>query len=97
MIEVETPACMGCGQTTWLVMTEEQYFRLQSGEHVQDIFPDWSDEDRELLITGTCPTCWDEMLPPEDEEDWYPEYDDGYLNGDESACWRDSDKDWYVD
>lgn len=90
MIEVETAPCLGCGQTAWFVMTDEQYHAWKGGIHVQNIFPDWSPEDRELLSSGTCPSCWEEMwAESEDEEDWvyesmldpesdYPEYESDY-------------------
>lgn len=84
IIEVETPGCSGCGQSTWFTMSEEQFRFWQQGVHVQDIFPDWSPEDREMLISGTCPECWEEMWAeddydgPLDPESDYPEYESDY-------------------
>jgi len=109
MLEVETRPCLGCKQTTWFSMTQEQYNRWKAGEHAQDVFPDWSPGDREMLISGTCPECWDEMWAEEEEDNigWVVTDQglsalgsalsgmEGYLSGDESADWRDSDKDWY--
>jgi hypothetical protein len=110
---VHTIPCLGCGQSATFTMTEDQFNRYTAGEHVQRIFPDWPPEDREMLISGTCPPCWEEMWPDDDEEDDDDEFGwsltdkgaealesvlsgaEGYLNGDESADWRDSDKDWY--
>ena len=37
----------------------EGYTRFMQGAHVQDCFPDMTPDDREFLITGICPTCWD--------------------------------------
>ena len=37
----------------------EGYARFMQGAHVQDCFPDMTPDDREFLITGICPTCWD--------------------------------------
>jgi len=31
---------------------------------IQDHFPHLSAEDRELLISGICPMCWEEMWGP---------------------------------
>lgn len=68
MYGVHTRPCLGCNTSATFTMTEEQFNRFKAGEKVQDIFPDWSDGDREMLISGTCPPCFEEMFP-EDEED----------------------------
>lgn len=73
MYNVHTTPCLGCGTSAAFEMTEEQFKCFQAGEKVQDIFPDWSPEDREMLISGTCPKCFEEMFP-EDEEDDDEEY-----------------------
>jgi hypothetical protein len=103
MIEVVTPACLGCDDTVVFVMTEEEHARYRAGEHVQRIFPHWSAKDRERLISGTCPTCWEEMWAEEEEDeedDWYPEDEDWELTP--SLLDPESDdftyeRDWYVD
>lgn len=41
----------------------------QQGEFIQNAFPRLSADDREIMISGTHPTCWDKMFPPEDEDD----------------------------
>lgn len=69
MREVRTIPCLGCGTTTTFTMTEEQFNRFRAGEHVQRIFPDWSADDREMLISGTCPPCFEEMFPEDEEEE----------------------------
>ena len=91
MIEVHTAPCLGCADRATFTMTDEQFARFQAGEHVQRIFPDWSAGDREMLISGKCPSCWREMWETMADED------DGYLLGDEDSDWLDSEKDWYVD
>jgi hypothetical protein len=87
-IEVETSPCFGCGLTTWFSMTQEQYNAWKQGVHVQTIFPDWSPEDREMLISGTCPDCWEEI--------WAEEEDVDYIIDPESD-WPEYDSDYYVD
>ena len=55
--------CPSCGKETKLMVTEQQYKDLNDGKKlIQNIFPDWSPEDRELLITGICSNCWDKMF-----------------------------------
>ena len=101
MIEVVTPACLGCGDTAVFVMTAEQHARYRAGEHVQRIFPHWSPEDREMLISGTCPSCWEEMWA--EEEEWTDEdLDDlfepyGYSLLDPESDDPSYSSDYYVD
>jgi len=48
-------------------MTEQQCRELNKGEkHIQDILTDFSPEDRETLISGICPKCWDEIFADEE-------------------------------
>jgi hypothetical protein len=42
--------------------------RWQGGENIQQVFPDMSAEDRELLISGIHPVCWDQLFPKEMQE-----------------------------
>lgn len=68
---VVTPACMVCQQTSIVQMTDGQWEALKwGGRHVQEVFPDWSNDQRELLITGTHPDCWEAMFEGLEEEDW---------------------------
>ena len=39
----------------------------RGGELIQNALPELNTDQRELLISGTCPTCWDKMFPPEEE------------------------------
>jgi hypothetical protein len=39
----------------------EAYRKYEQGMAVLDAFPDRSADDREFLITGICPECWDKM------------------------------------
>ncbi len=51
--------CPFCKKEYQKVFPADGYRRYQAGEKVQDCFPDMSADDREFLITGICPTCWD--------------------------------------
>lgn len=67
LIRVETKPCMQCGKRSYVEMTPEQHHRYYEQQaFVQDVFPDWTPDQRELLITGTHPECWDAMFPEED-------------------------------
>ena len=49
-------ACRHCGWIDW-----------QEGELIQVALPTLTEGERELLISGTCDTCWDRMFPPEND------------------------------
>ena len=102
-MEVETPACLGCGQSTWFTVTEDEFTRIQAGEHIQRVLPHFSAEDREMLISGTCPDCWEEMFAEDEDEEWADDdLDDlfkpfGYSLLDPESDDPTYDRDWYVD
>ena len=55
--------CPNCGKITRIDMTDEQYKMYVNGEsYIQNIFPNFSPAVREMLITGICPTCWNEIF-----------------------------------
>jgi hypothetical protein len=39
----------------------DSYLAYMDGKYVQDAFPEMSPDEREMLITGTHPECWDKM------------------------------------
>ena len=59
--------CPICGKVNTLELDSEKYNQWKMGAHVQDVFPDLTPDERELIITGTCSKCWDKMFG-EDEE-----------------------------
>jgi len=41
---------------------------LEAGHgHVQDLFPDLSVDEREMIQTGICPECWDSLFTETDD------------------------------
>jgi hypothetical protein len=60
-ITVSVP-CPFCQNSAELDVPFEGYKAWQSGELAQNAFPDLSADEREMLISGTCPTCWDEQF-----------------------------------
>lgn len=62
-IMVET-VCPMCGKVNHLLMDGGQFDEYElaarnrgEGKHIQDIFPKWTCEDREKLMTGLCSKC----------------------------------------
>lgn len=60
--------CHKCKNYKFVKMTDQQYNKWTgpNSDLVQHIFPTTSAEDRELLISGTCGPCWDEMFKEEE-------------------------------
>lgn len=63
--------CRMCNQFFQIPMTPEQEAELDKPRSermpVQDIFPELPAATRELLISGTCMSCWDRLFPEDDE------------------------------
>lgn len=57
-----TKECPFCGRAYQKMFPADGYRRYRAGEKVQDCFPDRSADDREFLITGICPECWDKQF-----------------------------------
>ncbi len=62
-----TTPCMGCGRSSQVQLDPALVARWEGGEPIQLVWPEMSADDRETLISGTHPACWDAMFP--DEED----------------------------
>ena len=69
MIVIKTKPCMVCDKYEVWSLDREAVTRWQEGENIQSAFPDMKAEDREVLITGTHPACWDKLFPGEGESD----------------------------
>lgn len=70
MVTVVTPACWDCGLSTMMEVPLKGYNEwTMDGQPIVLSFPDMSDDDREMLISGTHPACWDRLFPREDEGD----------------------------
>ena len=59
---IATRQCIVCGESTTMDVNRVKLRRWRAGEHVQNVWPDWSAAKRELMITGTHPKCWDVMF-----------------------------------
>jgi hypothetical protein len=61
---------MHCDEETEFCLSKDEYQRLIiNNEYVQDVFPLLSKEDREVMISGKHPKCWNEMFAELDEEE----------------------------
>ena len=62
-------ACPFCGHANEVEVNEIDYLDWQDGMLVQNAFPYLSANEREMLISGICPTCLEKMFPPEEDEE----------------------------
>ena len=70
--------CPFCGHAHEVEVNEMDYWDWQDGELAQRAFPYLSADEREMLISGICPNCWQGMFGGADDEDEDGDYwDDG--------------------
>lgn len=65
--------CPFCGEYHEVEVSEADYWSWQGGQHIQVAMPYLSADEREILISGICTQCWDNMFPSEEEEDEDPD------------------------
>lgn len=52
-------SCPTCKDIAIITINQTDYEAWLSGTMIQDAFPYLSVEDRERLLSGYCPDCWD--------------------------------------
>lgn len=50
-----------CGKTTEIEVEEKGYKLWKQGARIQDALGTLTADQREMLISGICPVCWDRM------------------------------------
>lgn len=58
--------CIFCKISHRFELDLELYFQWQSGTPIQQVFPNLDINDRELLISGICGTCFDNQFTDDD-------------------------------
>lgn len=60
--------CPLCKKEHQVIVDKHDWIAYKTkGKLCQDAFPYLSPCEREMLITGTCPECWDTLFKPEEE------------------------------
>ena len=67
--------CPFCGETHIILVNEIDYLDWKDGKLAQNAFSYLSADEREMLISGICPTCWADTFSGTEEEDDYWEDD----------------------
>lgn len=75
MATITAPVCVHCNIASTIELSDAEVKALDEMRFIQDALPNRTDDERELLMTGTHSACWDALFPPEDE--------DGELNFDD--------------
>ena len=70
--------CPFCGHVSEIWVDDEVSKRMEEGERIQDILPELPASEREILISGICINCQEEVFSDPDEEDerYAPEPED---------------------
>ncbi len=63
-----TATCPECGDSKTFTLDGAAVESWRAGMHAQRAFPELNAEDRERLISGFCPPCWDELWPDESND-----------------------------
>ena len=61
--------CLCCGETFPITAAPEDVINWQSGQLIQEAMPYLNPDERELLISKTCGSCFGEMFG-ENCDDW---------------------------
>lgn len=55
--------CPCCGKYSSVFVERDDYYSwLRREKHIQDIFSYLSAPQREIILTGTCPECWNKLF-----------------------------------
>jgi len=57
--------CPFCGRGNEVEVNEMDYLDWDDGVNIKVAFPYLSAHEREMLISGICPTCWNAMFGKE--------------------------------
>lgn len=58
--------CPYCRQYSLIDIEYDKLKRWQAGEHIQNVWPDKSPGDRELIKTGIHEACWNAIFKEQD-------------------------------
>jgi hypothetical protein len=66
-IAIKTPPCFHCNSVSEIEVDDQAYNNWKAGQLIQNAFPNFTLQERELLKTGIHPDCWDILFPDEDD------------------------------
>ena len=66
-IYVYVVPCIKCKRFTTIGMKGEDLFKYNQGTYIQEAFPYISEGMREMMMSGICDSCFQEIFPEDDE------------------------------
>lgn len=66
-VTITTRVCIVCGESSEMQISAHGYKAWKDGAYVQTAFPELAACEREMLISGTHPQCWDTLFAEEVE------------------------------
>ena len=54
--------CRSCSESVSIMVNGQDVVDWKGGKYIQDAMPYLSVDEREILISGTCGTCFDKMF-----------------------------------
>lgn len=61
--------CSSCGQLVNVNAKLSEIIKWKGGMKIQDAMPTLTPGEREMLISQTCPTCWDNYFAIDEDEE----------------------------
>jgi hypothetical protein len=58
--------CVVCHTVHTIEVSKERYDAWQGGRLIQEVWPDSTSEEREIMISGTCPGCFNILFPADE-------------------------------
>lgn len=59
---IHTNRCIHCGVLNQILVHTQDYSKWLSGTYIQDAFPWLKEDQREILVTGIHPQCWNKIF-----------------------------------
>lgn len=65
------PPCIHCGKFVPVKLDGSDYYKFfMQGAKLQEVFTYLSAQQRELILTGTHPECWEALFKDEEDAPW---------------------------
>ena len=90
-----TNTCPFCGKLHSVEVNDLDFYLWSNGiTLIQEAFPYLSADEREIVKTGICPDCWNNLFSCEESKDDLEELEDDW---EESDDWPDWEEGWDED
>jgi hypothetical protein len=63
---VTTHPCVVCNKSSEVKLDKDKFTRWINGEFAQNVWPEMSPGEREVLVSGTHDACWEQLMGDDD-------------------------------